>query len=96
MVNRVVWSPTAIEDVETIATYIARDSPSYAAAVVEKILKLTKNPNYLVEGRKISECQDPNIREQFAYSYRLIYRVAEDKITVLTVIHGKRLLDLEM
>ena len=34
----VVWSPEALEDVEAIAAYIARDSNFYAAAVVEKML----------------------------------------------------------
>ena len=34
----VVWSPEALEDVNDIAAYIARDSAFYAAAVVEKLL----------------------------------------------------------
>ena len=32
----VVWSPEALDDVDDIARYIARDSAFYAAAVVEK------------------------------------------------------------
>jgi len=34
----VVWSPAALEDVESLAEYIARDSEFYARAVVNKIL----------------------------------------------------------
>lgn len=34
----VVWSPEALEDIDAIAAYIARDSVFYAAAVVEKML----------------------------------------------------------
>jgi plasmid stabilization system protein ParE len=34
----VVWSPEALEDVDAIAAYIARDSAFYAAAVVQKML----------------------------------------------------------
>ena len=34
----VVWSPAALEDVESLAEYIARDSEFYARAVVDKIL----------------------------------------------------------
>ncbi|MGH2413700.1 MAG: type II toxin-antitoxin system RelE/ParE family toxin, partial [Microcystaceae cyanobacterium] len=30
MAYRIVWSSKAVEDVDAIATYIARDSPSYA------------------------------------------------------------------
>ena len=36
------------------------------------------------------------IREVFAYSYRLIYRVESDQITVAAIVHGKRLLELAM
>ena len=32
----VIWSPEALEDVDDIAGYIARDSVFYAAAVVEE------------------------------------------------------------
>ena len=41
MAYRVIWSSKAVEDVDSIATYIARDSPSYAAAVVRQILDAT-------------------------------------------------------
>jgi toxin ParE1/3/4 len=43
MAYQVVWSPKALEDADAIAAYIARDSASYAAAVVQKILDTTRN-----------------------------------------------------
>jgi plasmid stabilization system protein ParE len=95
MAYRVVWSPKAVEDVEAIAAYIARDSPSYAAAVVQKIMEIT---NKLAEdaktGRLIPEIEESTVIEQFAYSYRLIYRVEAGIVTIAAVIHGKRLLYL--
>ncbi|HXL79866.1 MAG TPA: type II toxin-antitoxin system RelE/ParE family toxin [Pyrinomonadaceae bacterium] len=33
-------------------------------------------------------------REWFAYSYRVIYRIEEERITIAAVVHGRRLLDL--
>ncbi|MDY0362104.1 MAG: type II toxin-antitoxin system RelE/ParE family toxin [Desulforegulaceae bacterium] len=33
---RIKWSPEAVEDVESIAEYIDKDSPAYAKAVVTK------------------------------------------------------------
>jgi hypothetical protein len=36
MAHKVVWSPEALEDIQGIADYIARDSRSYAAAVVQR------------------------------------------------------------
>jgi addiction module RelE/StbE family toxin len=95
MAYRIVWSPKAVEDVEAIASYIARDSPSYAAAVVQKILEITgKLPENAKKGRLIPEFEESTIIEQFAYSYRLIYRVEAETVTVAAVIHGKRLLYL--
>ena len=56
MAYQVVWSSTAIEDVEAIANYISRDSSAYAAAVVQKILDLTRNlNNFPVSGLIVPE-----------------------------------------
>ncbi|MCU0534762.1 MAG: type II toxin-antitoxin system RelE/ParE family toxin [Hydrococcus sp. Prado102] len=95
MAYRIVWSSKAVEDVDAIATYIARDSPSYAAAVVQKIIDTTR---YLLEcpmaGSIVPEFSDPTIREKSAYTYRIIYRVQEDVVTIAAIIHTKRLLGL--
>ena len=40
----------------------------------------------------IPEFQDPNRRETFVYEYRLMYRVEDDQIRILRVVHGRRLL----
>lgn len=46
-------------------------------------------------GRMVPELDDESIREWFAYSYRIIYRVDNETVTIAAVIHGKRLLDME-
>ena len=95
MAYRVVWSPKAVEDVEAIAGYIARDSPSYAAAVIEKVIAITSGlAANAKHGRLIPEIEESTIIEQFAYSYRLIYRIQDETVTVAAMIHGKRLLYL--
>jgi len=43
MIYKVVWSPEAIEAIELISDYIARDSEFYARAVVTKILDVAKS-----------------------------------------------------
>ena len=94
MAYRVEWSPAALQDVEAIATYISRDSVAYAAAVVKRILDSTRNlTKFPFIGRIVPEFDDPTIREVFAYSYRIIYRVEDTSITVASVIHGRRLLN---
>jgi len=94
MAYRVVWSPAALQDVEDIAEYIARDSSRYASAVVSKILAVARGlRQFPTRGRIVPEFADPAIRETFVYTYRLIYRVKDREVTVAAVIHGKRLLD---
>ncbi len=90
----VVWSPEALEDVDDIAGYIARDSVFYATAVVEKMLAVASGlSQFPHSGRIVPELNQPDIRERFVYSYRLIYRIEPDRILVTAVIHGRRLLD---
>ena len=97
MAYEVVWSPRAIEDVEAIAVYISADSAAYAAAVVKKILTATRSlASFPFSGRVVPEFDDDSLREQFAYSYRIIYRVQDQTVTIAAVIHGKQLLELEM
>ena len=73
----VKWSPEAVEDLESIAEYIARDSEFYGRAVVAEILSVSRN---IVEfpfiGRVVPEMGDERIRERFVCSYRLVYRLS--------------------
>ena len=90
----VKWSPEATEDLESIAEYIARDSEFYARAVVSRILDVADNiPEQPLMGRVVPELADEKIREYFVYSYRVVYRIHHDAITIVAVVHGKRLLD---
>jgi plasmid stabilization system protein ParE len=76
MAYRVVWSPRAVEDLEAIAQFIAADSTAYAAAVVQTIISTTRKLSpFPLSGRVVPELGDDSIREWFAYSYRVIYRV---------------------
>ena len=94
MAYRVAWSPRAVADLESIAEYITVDSSAYAAAVVTAILTATRNlSTFPFAGRVVPEFGDDTLREWFVYSYRLIYRVENDRVTVATIVHGKRLLD---
>ncbi|MFV2058736.1 MAG: type II toxin-antitoxin system RelE/ParE family toxin [Thiohalomonadales bacterium] len=75
----VTWSPEALDDVESIARYIERDSTFYAKAVVTKIVELSRSLVSLPKrGRIVPELEDHNIRELFVYSYRLIYQIRKD------------------
>jgi plasmid stabilization system protein ParE len=53
-----------------------------------------KLPKDAKKGRLIPEIEESTVIEQFAYSYRLIYRIQAEIVTIAAVIHGKRLLYL--
>ena len=43
-------------------------------------------------GRTVPEFDDENIREVFAYSYRIIYKLQQEAVLIAAVIHGRRIL----
>ncbi len=94
MALRLIWSPEAVEDLNSIAEYIAKDSVFYARSVVRKVLSIAKEiPSSPNIGRIVPEIGSNIIRERFVYSYRLVYEIDERQVNVVAVIHGKRLLE---
>lgn len=91
---KVVWSPEAIEDVESIAEYIGRDSEFYAGAVATKIIQMARSiESFPWMGRVVPELEEEKIRERFVYSYRVVYQVQATRILIVAVIHGARLIE---
>ncbi|MCV6626570.1 MAG: type II toxin-antitoxin system RelE/ParE family toxin [Cellvibrionaceae bacterium] len=90
---QVIWSPEALDDIDDIAEYIAKDSPLYAQSTVEQMVLASRSLSRLpMRGRRVPELNDDSYREHFIASYRMIYRVLETEVQVLAVIHGARLL----
>ena len=91
---KLIWSPQAIEDIQAIAEYIARDSTVYAESTVERIFqapeRLTEFPKL---GRVVPEKNDETIREVLVFQYRIIYEIVASEIHILTVVHGKRIIE---
>lgn len=90
--TRIVWAPQAIEDVEAIRAYVARDSPHYAQLVIDRIVAavalLEGSPR---SGRVVPEIGDESLREVIHGNYRIVYRLRHDLIEIATVFHGARL-----
>ena len=60
MAFRLVWSPEAVEDIESIAAFIERDSPWYAKAVATRIITTAEQiPDYPELGRMVPEMEMP-------------------------------------
>ena len=41
-------------------------------------------------GRMVPELNDPAIREVFVFRYRLLYAVADTRVTIVAFLHGAR------
>ena len=91
---KLIWSPQAIEDIEAIAQYIARDSTIYAESTVERIFQTPERLMQLPKlGRIVPEKNDESIREIFVFQFRIIYEIFASEIHILTVVHGKRIIE---
>lgn len=91
MARRVVWTESALQELECAARFIARDSPRYAAALSDEALSAARSlRKFPMRGRIVPEIGDNLVRELFVKSYRLIYEVRADKVFILAYLHGAR------
>jgi plasmid stabilization system protein ParE len=88
---KLIWTDPSIEDLRAVRDYIARDSDYYAADLVEQVvLSVERLLRFPKLGRVVPEAQDENIRELVHQNYRIIYRIAGERIEILTIVHGSR------
>jgi toxin ParE1/3/4 len=87
----VKWTLPAKDDLKAIYEYIALDSKFYAKKIVREIISLSLTiPEMPERGRIVPETNEKQIRELFIYSYRLLYQISPDIISILAVVHGNR------
>jgi len=93
---RVHWTNTATEHLVAIYEYIARDSQDYALRMVDRITARSEQvAMHPQSGRMVPEYQHEHVREVIESPYRIIYRILEDRIDVVAVLHGARLIQPE-
>lgn len=91
---KITWSPLATQRVLEAAGFIALDKPDAARRWAESILDAAEPLRTLPEsGRVVPEIGRPEIREILHGSYRIIYRIAENEVFILTVRHASRRFD---
>lgn len=90
---KIVWTESAISDVNDIAEYIALDNVSAAKKLVQKIFGrvelLADSPN---SGRKPPELGESRYREVIVGPCRIFYRNSNSEVIVLYVMRAERLL----
>jgi addiction module RelE/StbE family toxin len=91
---KVVWTDSAIQALNDIGEYIAKDSERYAKMVIQHLFESTDLLEYHAKsGRIVSEFNNKNIRELIRGKYRIVYHIVDNsRIDILTVHHAARLL----
>jgi len=86
------WTERGVADLRAIDDYIAADNPAAAERWVGRLIAKAEAAARLpMAGRVVPEKRRPDIREVFLRTYRIVYRVREGSILVLTVFEGHRL-----
>lgn len=90
----IIWTETALNDINSIAEYISLDSVFYAKQFVQKIFlaakKLEKFPQI---GRSVPELATFGYHEILFKRYRIIYRIQSEIVYIVSVHHSSRLLE---
>lgn len=91
---KVLWSPLAIQRVLEIAEHIALDKPEaaerWADSTFEVAKRLERHPE---SGRVVPELGRADLREIIHGSYRIIHRVEEDRVLILSVRSARQRFD---
>ncbi|MFN0019663.1 MAG: type II toxin-antitoxin system RelE/ParE family toxin [Pirellulaceae bacterium] len=91
---QIVWDPVALDHLEGIANWIAKDSPVAANRFIKRIFKrLERIEMFPLSGGFIAEDNRQIYREIIQGNYRVIYRVSDDTVFTVAVYHAARLLD---
>ena len=91
---KVVWANAAESDLKDIVEYISIDNPQNALIILKKIKQKASELYALPErGRIVPELKDQGIlqyREIVIPPWRLIYRITEREVFVLSLIDSRR------
>src|ERR1039457_4219050 len=92
----VTWSLEAGENLAEIEDFIARDNLERAVRFVDALIDHAEDilPDNTRSGRTVPEIGNSDIRELIYRGYRIVYRLNGDRIEILTVFEGHRLLRL--
>ena len=89
--RRIVWGESAQSALDGALNDIAEDSLEGAIRVLTRALEVADSLSTLAErGRVVPEVGDSTLRELFVYDYRLLYRVAEDRVVIRAFLHSAR------
>ena len=92
---RVRWSLRAVQRAAAIALEMAEADPAAAERWVRGLFYAVRLlGRFPRRGRVVPELSRPEVRELIYRDHRVVYRVSERLVEILTVRHARRLLDV--
>ncbi|WP_420129199.1 type II toxin-antitoxin system RelE/ParE family toxin [Longimicrobium sp.] len=86
----VIWSPRAIVELESEASWIAVDRPHAAWTFIEKMLDASARlGEYPYSGKQVRGHSDLPLRELVVAPYRMIYLPQPRKVSIVTLKHSR-------
>ena len=92
----VIWTGEALGNLLKIEKFIGTDSPERAEKFISYLVESGESiAQNLKIGRMVPEISNPGIRELIIKKYRIVYRTQKQRIEILTVFEGHRLLRID-
>jgi len=90
---KLIWSDQAGEELIEIEIFVAKDNAMIAAKFIDYLIEQTQvllqHPQI---GRIVPEIGNEHIRELIIKNYRIVYRISDQLIEIITVFEGHKLL----
>jgi toxin ParE1/3/4 len=92
-VARLIWTESALDDLDDIAEYIALDNPAAAGLLVERVFsRVDRLARFPKSGRRPAELLRTPYREVVVNPCRIFYRVDGHTVFILHIMRAERLL----
>ena len=89
----IIWLPAAAEDLREIHEFIGSQSQAYADAMIDRIIVAVEDlSRFPRKGHRVEEpgVRRMEVRQWVVHPYRVVYRIREQRVIVLAIIHGAR------
>ena len=87
---QIIWTEPALEDLDTIAAYIAVDKPGAAKKLVRRVMaRVEQLALFPLSGGKPRDLSGTPYRQLVIPPLRLFYRLSEENVVIIHVMRGE-------
>ena len=87
------WSEESLHRLIDIEEFISIDNPGRAIEFIDEIInKAEEIPMHPKIGRIVPEISNPTIRELIFTNYRIVYRIQDYEVQILTIFEAHQLI----